>query len=599
MFTRTELRMLCRAPWRTGLFALLLAAAVAAACLGGGLLAASGEGMAGLSERYTTIALHVSTRAEEIKELNKLADATEHGMVDRRVLYGGYWPGVHTATSLKETWELEVNSSFKSYEEIIEKNLLLVPGNMSEFDKEYSRIAVIATCLEKIPDEFDPDWALSGILEHGKWNFRIDEVLLAHESYTVPETMLHFYDNYGNGRSNAHLYEVGRQYLIVGDIGYSNFPEEAPWFGTEGWGRRDSETKEYDFEFYCAEMSGTLEETLARPENERMAVSLRDCEISLNSITVISTLRLNSIPQFNQGDLYITEGRDFTAREYEQVAPVCIMSEKLAQLNDVSVGDTIRFSLFDAGRISGGAIRSEWSRPTYKSGRTGELSEEREYKVVGLFQTPEWQFRGRKLTFSPNTVFIPGDPGTELDDVALPHPGLYTILIENGHAEDFLAEMEAQKPGSSEKFVVYDQGYSEVLPTMEAFAENARLVAAGCAAVFALAAGVFLALAAARNRHDLGVMRSLGVQKRAACGAFVLRCAAPALLGSVLGCCAGQLLFARAVSLLGAEGLAVRPVGVQWAVAGGCAALVLLAAVATGAALMKKKPRELMREGRG
>ena len=138
-----------------------------------------------------------------------------------------------------------------------------------------------------------------------------------------------------------------------------------------------------------------------------------------------------------------------------------------------------------------------------------------------------------------------------------------------------------------------------MLPTMEAFAENARLIAAGCAAVFALAAGVFLALAAARNRHDLGVMRSLGVQKRAACGAFVLRCAVPALLGSALGCCAGQLLFARAVSLLGAEGLAVRPVGVQWAIAGGCAALVLLAATATGAALMKKKPQELMREGKG
>ena len=95
MFTRTVLRMLCRAPWRTGLFALLLAAAVAAACLGGGLLAASGEGMTGLSERYTTIALHTSTREAEIKELNELADATEHGMVDRRVLYGGYLSLIH------------------------------------------------------------------------------------------------------------------------------------------------------------------------------------------------------------------------------------------------------------------------------------------------------------------------------------------------------------------------------------------------------------------------------------------------------------------------------------------------------------------------
>lgn len=598
MFTRTELRMLCRAPWRTGLFALLLAAAVAAACLGGGLLAASGEGMAGLSERYTTIALHTSTRAEEIKELNKLADATEHGMVDRRVLYGGYWPGVHTATSLKETWELNRQEVYVPYGNGLVRGLA---GQQSEFDREYANAALVATCIKKIEYCEHPEYEKRFPSFDGEFIFRIDEVLFAHESYDLPETIWHIivYDYAGTGVSDAALYDAGKQYLIIGMVLYGDVESEPVLYteGGVGW----NEDRGYYPKFQRFEILGTMEETLAEiGEDGRTAGEcLRDCEISLNSITVISTLRLNSIPQFNRGDLYITEGRDFTAREYEQVAPVCIMSEKLAQLNGVSVGDTIRFSLFDAGTISEGAIHNEWNRLTYKSGWTGELSEEQEYKVVGLFRTPEWQFNQSKLTFSPNTVFIPGDPGTELDEVTLPHPGLYTILIENGHAEDFLAEMEAQKPGSSEKFVVYDQGYSEVLPTMEAFAENARLVAAGCAAVFALAAGVFLALAAARNRHDLGVMRSLGVQKRAACGAFVLRCAAPALLGSVLGCCAGQLLFARAVSLLGAEGLAVRPVGVQWAVAGGCAALVLLAAVATGAALMKKKPRELMREGRG
>ena len=126
-------------------------------------------------------------------------------------------------------------------------------------------------------------------------------------------------------------------------------------------------------------MSGTLEETLARTENEKMEAVLRDCEINLNSITVVSTLRLNSIPQFNRGDLYITEGRDFTVREYEQVAPVCILSEKLAQLNGISIGDTVPLSLFEAGIFS---WENEWSRHKFDSWRFDDvLSEEREYKL--------------------------------------------------------------------------------------------------------------------------------------------------------------------------------------------------------------------------
>lgn len=593
MFTRTELRMLCRAPWRTGLFALLLAAAVAAACLGGGLLAASGEGMTGLSERYTTIAVIKTTDnqyGEEFGQLKMLAEQTEHGRLDSRKIYGGYIPGVRTMTSLQETLELELNSQVVYWPD---SKVRKRTGQQSKFDDEYSNAALIATCVDKIPQEIEP--GMDASVQSGYFSLHVEEVLSVHESYRVPEFVMAYY--YKDAFSDLMpTYEIGKRYFITGLINFPDYIESD--FPVQISGIYQS-TKETASHAGCYEMTGTLEEALEGEDGEEIARLMRGCEIALNSITVIATERINGILPFNKGDLYITEGRAFTVQEAAAGAPVCVMSEKLAQMNGLSVGDTISIELYEAyaGVYQNDRGRYEWCRSN-TSVFDSALEEAQELEIIGLFNTPAWDFQAKTQTLSPNTAIIPAKHVEDADKIYWP-ASLYTILIENGHAEDFLAEMEAQKPGSSEKFVVYDQGYSEVLPTMEAFAENARLVAAGCAAVFALAAGVFLALAAARNRHDLGVMRSLGVQKRAACGAFVLRCAAPALLGSVLGCCAGQLLFARAVSLLGAEGLAVRPVGVQWAVAGGCAALVLLAAVATGAALMKKKPQELMREGRG
>ena len=641
-----EFHALFRAPWRTGLFALLLAAAVAAASLGGGLLAASQENLAGLSEKYTTVAIMKPEAGKNYRtrgRLLELADQTEYGVADRRVLSGGYSPGIHTATSLKETWELEINSRYSTYEEFdyITKHdanrTWDMPGSASCFDDEHAGVVLIATCMEDIPviaEEWTgpeiielPDGTTliynpeppdtSGVLQSGNWRFRIDEVLTAHESYEIPETMLHshFEDDdpeFDGALRSKDKYEVGKQYLIVGKIGWSCFSGEAPWLNTSGYtsvSKMPTETGEYVETLlanvvFRIEMAGTLEETLAGPDGVLpdgvpMAERMREVEIDNDSITVIPTLRLNSILQFNQNDLYITAGRDFTAEEHAEGAPVCVISEKLAQLNGLSVGDTLPLSLFVVGVSEAPDNKytcNEWHRSSFES-EYMELGEEREYTIVGLFNTPEWQHYENVATFSQNTAFIPANPEEDLINIYMPHT-MYAVIVQNGHGEDFLAEMEALEPGSSNHFVIYDQGYSEVAPAMEAFAKNARLVAAGCAAVFALAGGMFLALARAKHRHDLGVMRSLGAAKQKAFFAFLVRCTVPVLFGGALGCAAAQLLFGRAAALLGEEGLVAQPVGAMWLIALGCALALTGLAAAVGAGLVQKKPQELMREGK-
>ena len=606
MLLRTELRMLLRAPWRTALLCVLLAAAVGAASLGGGLLAASDAGMAEIAEKYTTIAVFTKQAESDwkvLRKLKELAEQTEHGAMDRRVFCGGYWPGVHTATSLKETWALEVNSQISSdqdFKDMEKTTPFIFLGQKSDFDAEYSGIALIATCLKKIKGSNEDllKEAAEQTKETGEWLFGVDEVLYAHEDYEVPKTMLHRYYDYGQGDSTAHLYETGKKYLIIGDIIFNDYPSK-PSFNTNGSGTRDSNTGEYNFTFDCIEMAETLEKTLVGLDGERMRERLHEVDITLNSVSVISTQKLNSILQFNRGNLYITEGRDFTVQEHADVAPVCIMSVELAQLNGLSIGDTVPISLYPASYIKGNIDKPEdnsWFRFGYES-KYSDLQKERKYTIVGLFNTPEWQHyaENKDITFSPNTIFIPANPREELVNIYMPTT-MYAAIIDNGHAEEFLAEMEELEPGSSEYFVIYDQGYSEVAPTIEAFTKNARFVAMGCAAVFVLAAGVFLAFAAAKNRHDLGVMRSLGATKARTEGAFLLRCGMPAVAGGVLGALAGQALFGRAVAVLGAEELISRPAGTLWIIAAGCTAAVICLTALAGAVLVNKKPQALMRE---
>ena len=272
------------------------------------------------------------------------------------------------------------------------------------------------------------------------------------------------------------------------------------------------------------------------------------------------------------------------------------MSEKLAEMNGLSIGDTISVELYQtsASVYESEAGTYEWNRIVYND-FDGPFDQNMELKIVGLFSTPAWDFQQRSQTLSPNTVIIPAQHTENVEEIYWP-ASMYSILIDNGYAEEFLAEMEELEPGSSEYFVIYDQGYSEVAPTIEAFTKNARFVAMGCAAVFVLAAGVFLAFAAAKNRHDLGVMRSLGATKARTEGAFLLRCGMPAVAGGVLGALAGQVLFGRAVAVLGAEELISRPAGTLWIIAAGCTAAVICLTALAGAVLVNKKPQALMRE---
>ena len=588
-----EFHALFRAPWRTGLFALLLAAAVAAASLGGGLLAATDKSLTALEEKYTTIAILNAGYFDSISHA-ALKDSMENSGVahlDKREIYGGYIEGIHTLTSLEEARMLrkQYREGEVGWEQL---------GGESFFDEAYKKVILLVTCIKSETETLQADSQKNrsedACLFQGPFStytLQVEQVLSAHEDYAIPAILS--YHDILDGETD--FLEVGKRYVVQGEIAFDIEPGqeqgslsiESETYHNEKTGEIESKSKPIFI------LEGTLEELLAGGSGAEIARRLQECRIANQSIDVITTECTNSILQFNRGDLYVVEGRNFTKKEHAAAAQVCLMSQKLALKNGISVGDTVAIDMY---RTSFVTWDLNWARIPFSSYWGNELLGKKIYKIIGLFNTPEWDSTYMKMSLSPNTVIVPAD--IQNGEVGYLPKAMYAAIVQNGHGEDFLAEMEALEPGSSNNFVIYDQGYSEVAPAMEAFAKNARLVAAGCAAVFALAGGMFLALARAKHRHDLGVMRSLGAAKQKAFFAFLVRCTVPVLFGGVLGCAAAQLLFGRAAALLGEEGLVAQPVGAMWIIALGCALALTGLAAAAGAGLVKKKPQELMREGK-
>ncbi|HIT33691.1 MAG TPA: ABC transporter permease, partial [Candidatus Faecousia intestinigallinarum] len=98
-----------------------------------------------------------------------------------------------------------------------------------------------------------------------------------------------------------------------------------------------------------AKLTGTAEEFLASPEGALWRQALEEMDISNHSFPVLAVDKLGYQVAFNRGDARITQGRDFTEEERTEGKNVCILSETLANLNGLEIGDTLdlRYTYYD------------------------------------------------------------------------------------------------------------------------------------------------------------------------------------------------------------------------------------------------------------
>ena len=260
-------------------------------------------------------------------------------------------------------------------------------------------------------------------------------------------------------------------------------------------------------------LNETAEKFLATEDGEIWNRMLEDMEISNHGFPVLAVDKLGYQTAFAQQRARIVAGRDFTEEERTGHARVCIISQQVAALNGLSVGDTIdmRTYAYDLNvdeqyyDLSSG---DSFPSAAIYSRAMGFTSEAETYTIVGIYlQNDAWQSRVDAYGITPNVIFVP--KGSVTGDKLTGESGIYyTLLIHNGRMEDFKTLMK--EAGYPALFICYDQGYSQFAASLDAYEEVSEKALYIGMAGFSAIVLLFLFLYPAQQKRALALMGALG-----------------------------------------------------------------------------------------
>ncbi len=206
-------------------------------------------------------------------------------------------------------------------------------------------------------------------------------------------------------------------------------------------------------------------------------------ELGNNYIRVDTSDNIAALEPFQQGTLYLTEGR------YPQAGEdgVCVVSHDIAEQLNLKVGDSIPLSMMQASEQDPFALE--------------ETGDSRSWTVVGIANLAEtyegriWVSRGEELLQAPLFGYQLG-----------------RAVLDNDLAVEAVEQLETMVPDGV-RVTLYDQGYSSAAQPLQAMESTAQGVTfaslVGVLAVLCLFAFLFVG----RQQQAVDVMTSLGTPK--------------------------------------------------------------------------------------
>lgn len=412
---------------------------------------------------------------------------------------------------------------------------------VTPLDSCYSAVLLVVKIIEyreSISTKIDPNSYRNIALA------QIEEVVLSHDGYQIKENdivKINYLD------SKPYKFIEGTRFLAFGYYN-ANHLDTTPIWEEEKEPRMPEFIVNGKFSQYLysdsskgsqaallpamEELSGTVEEFIARPENFLWRRMLEEQEVTMHSVPFIGTNCLESIYLFHQNSARIIKGRSFTSEEYETGAKVCILSEGLAAESGLSVGDAITISQYPYVMRNGLESIPEITNPIivdYSRDAMSFLTEDEELEIIGIYQMDEW-WGEDTYSFTPNTVFAPEkavarrtlDYPKEIMDV-LPITSIYgvapegvflSVVLENGSIEKFIEACQGTRMEG--RFSFFDQGYEFVSGGMKEVRSSALQILIFSGLAWFLILFLFLFLYQAREKKNIGIMRSLGASKQQA-----------------------------------------------------------------------------------
>ena len=166
---------------------------------------------------------------------------------------------------------------------------------------------------------------------------------------------------------------------------------------------------------------------------------IRICESTLG---VMGIDCLQSIPAWNTADCRLSEGEVFTAAHYENGERVCLISEEVASLNGLSVGDSLPIKMFSTS-----GTYENLSSLQYKDtfDPYAGFDVEGEWKIIDIYSS-DYNKEVGDYDIHPNIIFMPKQTVSGLsqsDDSVFSYrpgtisPSAYSVILPEEGWDDF------------------------------------------------------------------------------------------------------------------------------------------------------------------
>lgn len=337
----------------------------------------------------------------------------------------------------------------------------------------------------------------------------------------------------------------------------------------------------------------TAQEVIDSTSSWRMA--MESIQTNNHSVPVLAVDSVEGMLEFASGRTQITQGRSISQEEYRDGAAVCLISETLARESGLDVGDTLPLSLYEKEKNLMPTMVGD-SDPTasYYLPQRG-FQQETEYTIIGLYrQSSEWS--ETVASFTPNSVLTPKKSVTcamETGDCAIEASpsGLWgTMILKNGTADQMEARLKENNLAGTVTY--YDQGYSEIVESLDGFSRVSRTVLWVGLALWVVVLAAYCVLFPLQEGKTALRMWTLGTVKRDITGSIWLSSAAVAVIGTVIALAVSipgmSWAIGKLQELTGSElAMSVSP----WQTAALCAVVLVLemAAVALCSALAARR----------
>ncbi len=284
----------------------------------------------------------------------------------------------------------------------------------------------------------------------------------------------------------------------------------------------------------------TVQELLQTPVWQE---TLRYARNYSQAFPILAPENLDHMALFASGQVHVAQGRKFTWEEYRDGAPVCLISESLAEANGLQVGDVLPFSLYPVDNIDylGKELNDEEIVSHYDTHQTIPLiynmdmdpegSQEEVCTIVGLYrQNNEWS--GNQRYFTPNTILVPSSlvkvKMLEGNDGALA-----TVRIRYGKLDAFNAYLKEQGYGGL--FDYYQRDFGTIEGSISGYERISQMVLMVGLALWLLILALFMLLFPAQEGKNLNRMWALGAEKKQLMGHVLLSGGSILLPGAALG----------------------------------------------------------------